>query len=252
MAKQLMIYDQVVPISAQRHLDMSVETGIPYDFAREIRAVPLVAEEIPAAAREYTVVFATSSAAGDVTPFAILGVKENENLYVSKDGEWTAKYIPAFVRRYPFVFASTDDPTKFTLCIDESWQGCNREGRGERLFDEKGEKSPFLDRLLTFNQEYQKSSMRTNVYCKKLKELELLDAKEARLTLAAGEELKLTGFMVVNREKMNSLPPDSLSEMAKNGMLELTYAHLLSMGNLGLVAGRIAERNAAEAGASAS
>lgn len=246
MAKQLMIYDQVVPVSAQRHADLSVETGVPYHFAREVRAVPLVAEELPAAAREYTVVFANSSPEGDVTPFAILGVKENENLYVSPEGEWTAKYIPAFVRRYPFVFASTDDPTKFTLCIDESWQGCNREGRGERLFD-NGEKSAFLERLLKFNQEYQQSFMRTNVYCKQLKELDLLDAKEARLTLDGGEELKLSGFMVVNREKLVSLPPEKLSEIAKTGMLELTYAHLLSVGNLGLVAGRIAERKAAAA-----
>ena len=246
MAKQLMIYEEVVPVSAQRHGDLSVESGIPYEFARDVRALPLVAEEIPHAAREYTVVFAATGASAEVTPFVILGVQEKENLYVSKDGDWTAKYIPAFVRRYPFVFASSDDATKFTLCIDETWQGCNKEGRGERLFDDEGNRTPFLDRLLKFNEGYQRSAQKTSWYCNKLQELDLLDAKQAQLTLGDGKEINLTGFMVVNREKLNSLPAESLSELAKNGALELTYAHLLSINNLGLMVGRVAERMSAD------
>lgn len=242
MAKQLMIYEQVVPVSSQQHRELSVEAGVPYEFARELRAVPLVAQEIPFCSLEYTVVFAPSGKDGEVIPFVVLGVQENENLYVSKEGDWTAKYIPAFIRRYPFVFAANEDRTKFTLCIDETWQGCNKEGRGEKLFDDEGNKTPFIDRLLKFNEEYQKNSMLTEVFCKKLQELDLLDTREASITLQGGEQVKLSGFMVVNREKLTKLPPEALSEMAKNGALELTYAHLLSMNNLGMVASRIAER----------
>ena len=182
---------------------------------------------------------------GGVTPFVILGVKENDNLYVTSEGEWNAKYVPAFVRRYPFVFSATDGGDKFALCIDESWSGCNKEGRGQRLFDDQGERTPFLDQLLKFNEEYQRSAQRTALFCKKLQELELLDAKEARLTLTGGEEVKLTGFMVVNREKLNALSPETLTEIVKNGALELIYAHLLSMGNLGMVAERMASKQLA-------
>lgn len=249
MAKQLMIYEQVVPVSSQVHGDLSVESGIPYNFARGVRAVPLVAAEIPHAAREYTVVFAATDKEGGVTPFVILGVKDEQNLYVSEEGDWTAKYIPAFVRRYPFVFAAIEDGKKFTLCIDESWEGCNREGRGERLFDSEGNRTQFLDRLVKFNEEFQRNAQMTSLYCNKLKELELLDAKEARLNIGGegGEEVKLTGFLVVNREKLNSLPAETLAELAKNGALELTYAHLLSMNNLGIMAGRMTENGAAPA-----
>ncbi len=250
MAKQLMIYEQIVPVSAQQHGDLCVEAGIPYEFARELRAVPLVAQEIAAAAREYTVVFAPSGKEGEVLPFVVLGVKDKENLYISPDGDWTAKYIPAFIRRYPFVFAANDDRTKFTLCIDETWQGCNKEGRGQKLFD-NGEKSEFLDRLLKFNEDYQKNSMLTEIFCKKLQELELLDTQQAQLKLADGEQINLTGFSVVNREKLHALADDKIAELAKSGALELTYAHLMSVGNLGLVAGRIAERRADDSPAKA-
>ncbi len=249
MAKQLMIYEEVVPISPERHKDMSVEMGPPYDFAREVRTVPLVAEEILMAAREYTVVFAVTDKEGGVTPFVILGVKDNENLYVTPEGEWTAKYIPAFIRRYPFVFSSQDQK-QFVLCIDESFQGCNKEGRGQRLFDDEGNKTEFVDNLLKFNENYQRSALRTTLFCKKLQELELLDAKEAQLAVDGGETIKLTGFMVVNREKLNALPPETLSEMAKSGALELSFAQLLSMHNLGITASRHAERRSEEALAS--
>ena len=62
----------------------------------------------------------------------ILGVEKDENLYVKQPGSWDARYVPAFVRRYPFVFSRSDDGQTFTLCIDETWSGCNADGKGER------------------------------------------------------------------------------------------------------------------------
>jgi hypothetical protein len=241
MATQLMFYERVTPVSSQRHGNWCVEGGDHYEFARHVNSIPLVAVEIPHAAREYTIVFA---GAGDtVVPVVILGIKKDqENLYITEEGGWTANYIPAFVRRYPFVFSETADATKFTLCVDESWDGCNQEGRGQRLFDEQGERTPFLERLLSFNSDYQRNAQRTKDYCNKLKELDLLDPKEATFTLANGEKAKLRGFMAVSREKLNALPAETLSELAKTGELELIYAHLLSMNNLSLMLEKVAKR----------
>jgi hypothetical protein len=43
-------------------------------------------------------------------------------------GGWQAKYIPAFLRRYPFVFSSNDDGNNFVLRIDEGFPGFNQPG----------------------------------------------------------------------------------------------------------------------------
>jgi hypothetical protein len=240
VATQLMFYERVTPVSSQRHRDWCVEGGDQYQFARHVNSIPLVAVEIPHAAREYTIVF---TAAGDaVVPLVILGMKDEENLYITEEGGWSANYIPAFVRRYPFVFSENTEGTQFTLCVDESWDGCNQEGRGQRLFDEQGERTPFLERLLSFNSDYQRNAQRTKDYCNKLKELDLLDPKEATFTLANGEKAKLRGFMAVSREKLNALPAETLSELAKTGELELIYAHLLSMNNLSLMLEKVAKR----------
>jgi hypothetical protein len=40
-------------------------------------------------------------------PVVLLGMRDKENLYVNESNQWEAKYIPAFIRRYPFVFSLT-------------------------------------------------------------------------------------------------------------------------------------------------
>jgi len=99
-----MIYEAAVPVSHTRHLNWSVEVGTDYAFCRNVNAVPLMAAEFASAACEYAIVLGGT---GDVVmPVAVLGVRPDQNLYVTSQGGWQAKYIPAFVRRYPFVFAS--------------------------------------------------------------------------------------------------------------------------------------------------
>lgn len=102
----------------------------------------LTVAEIPLAAMEYTIVFAGSDEAP--VPAILLGIGQNENLYVDDQGAWNAKYIPAFVRRYPFVFTQSEDGRTLTLCVDEGCTGCNHDGRGERLFDADGERTGYL------------------------------------------------------------------------------------------------------------
>jgi hypothetical protein len=233
---QLLFYEKAVPVSPQRHGDLSIE-GVDYKFASSVNSVPLTAVEIPAAAREYTIVFAGTEEA--VGPVVILGVEGDKNLYIKEDGTWGADYIPAFVRRYPFVFARSEDGKTFTLCVDEDWAGCNKEGRGERLFNEAGERTERLEKILSFLQDYQTQFARTQAVCKMLRDLDLLQSVQADFNLPDGTRKSLRGFMVVNRQKLKELPGEKLAELAKNDVLELIYDHLLSMNNLQQVSKRV-------------
>src|ERR1044072_1363142 len=124
MTAQLLIYETVVHLSAARHRDCAVEIGGDYGFSRKKNSVPLMAGEV----------FVFAGTKEQFMPAVILGVRENENLYLSQDAKWDAKYIPAFVRRYPFVFSDSPDKQRLVLCIDEAFSGFNREGRGQKLF----------------------------------------------------------------------------------------------------------------------
>jgi SapC len=237
MPKQLLIYETVVPLSASRHRDSAVELDGTYDFSGKVNSVPLMAVEFPHAAAEYAIVFAGND--GNPMPAVILGVRGNENLYISKDKAWEAKYIPAFVRRYPFVFSTSPDGKQLILCIDEAFAGFNSEGRGQRLFDD-GKPTPYVDNVLKFLQEFQAQYLRTQAFCNKVKELDILEPMQAQVELASGERLALGGFMAVSRTKLKALPAEKLSELAQTDELELLYVHLQSMRNFLALRDRLA------------
>lgn len=247
MSTQLLIYERAVPISKARHGAMSVKTGDSYDYAAKVNSVPLMATEFAVAAGEYPVVFA----GGDdrVMPCVILGARGDQNLFVTKDGGWDAKYIPAFIRQYPFVFASDAKGETLTLCIDEEFKGVNTDGRGERLFDADGNRTSYLEGMLAFSREYQAQFRRSEALCAKLKELDLLEPMRARFRTPAGETMELTGFLAVSRQKLKALDAETLKGLIGSDMMELIYIHLQSLRHFQALVGRIGATPQGEAAA---
>ena len=244
MSKQLLIYQRASAVSAARHRGISVRSGNNFDFAREVNSVPLMAAEFAQSALEYAIVFVGEG--DDVTPAVLLGVRDNENLFVNEDGTWGGKYVPAFLRRYPFVFATDEGADTFTLCIDEDFAGVNDEGRGERLFDEDGEQTQYLRSVLEFLQAYQVQYVRTRALTKKLVELDLLETMQARFALRDGRNLTMSGLRVVSRDRLRALSGEALSGLAQNDDLELIYLHLHSLRYLSDTAERLAVLTGAE------
>ncbi|RWD68087.1 MAG: multidrug transporter [Mesorhizobium sp.] len=243
MTTQLLFYQNATPVSAERHKDLAVKAGVSYRFASSVNSVPLTAVEFAQAAAEYPIVFA--GADDSVMPVVVLGAQQTENLFINDEGAWQGKYIPAFVRRYPFVFSTDKSGKTFILHIDESFEGCNREGRGERLFDNDGQQTQYLKSVLNFLQDYQGRFQRTKEYCDRLKALDLLQPMQAQFNLNSGERRSLSGFMTVNREKLKVLPDADLLAMFRNDELECTYLHLHSLRHFGDMIERIATRGAA-------
>lgn len=245
MTTQLLIYETAVPVSNQRHAQWSVEVGADYAFSRHVNAVPLMAVEFMPAAAEYAIVFAQEG--DNILPAAILGMRGQQNLYLSAENTWQARYIPAFVRRYPFVFSSSPDGQTFTLCIDEAFKGFNQQGRGQRLFGDDGKPSPYTDNVLNFLREYQAQFERTKAFCRKLKDLNLLEPMQAQITMSTGERVSLTGFLGIDRKRIRTLSSENLAKLVANDDLETIYLHLYSMRNFDEVKNRFLSLRSAEA-----
>ena len=237
MSTQLLIYEKAVPVDSQRHRDWSIKKGTDCTFAKHVNAVPLTAVEFAPAAAEYAIVFMGTAEA--IMPAVILGMQDRQNLYVNEDGSWRAKYLPAFVRRYPFVFASSNEGKRFTLCLDEAFSGCNQAGIGERLFDAQGTRTQYLEGVLNFLQQYQGQFQLTQAFCKKLHELDLLEPMRAQVTVPTGERIALTGFMAVSRDRLKKLSAEKLADLVQTNELELIYIHLQSLRNVSIMAERL-------------
>ncbi|WP_041523772.1 SapC family protein [Gilvimarinus agarilyticus] len=234
MTKQLMIYNDIQALSSEKHRNMSVKIDS-YDFIDEMTSSPLLATEIPFAAAEYAVIFSAPNAEGEHTPLAVMGVKQGENLMLSDDGSINARYVPAFVRRYPFVFAGGNESENLTLCIDEKSKALHADGsRGERLFDDNGEQTEHLKDVIKFLQDYQYRAEMTKAFCKKLKELDLLEPMQANIEFngKAENNMSIKGFYTVKREKLKELGDEQVLDLFKKDGLELIYAHLQSLSNL--------------------
>jgi len=238
MTKQLLIYQSAVPLSATRHAKLSLEGNDDYSFSAGVNAVPVMAVEFVRAATEYALVF--TAAGDDVLPAAVLGVRGEQNLYLSGDARWKAAYIPAFIRRYPFVFAASEDKKTLTLCIDETHPGVNRAGKGQRLFGDDAKPTEYTQNVLKFLQDYQVQFERTKLFGRHLKELDLLVPMQATVTTPRGESVSIGSFLAVSREKLRALDGAALAKLAKTDELELVYLHLYSMRNFNEVKDRLA------------
>ncbi|MBI1417657.1 MAG: peptidase [Limimaricola sp.] len=227
MTKQLMIYENVVPVNRNAHRDVSVRQTTSFDFARETNTVPIVDVEFIKVAVEMPILFAKT--ATGVAALALLGTQQDRNAFVAEDGNWTGRYVPAFFRRYPFVFALQEDGDRLTLCIDESYKGLNKDGKGERMFDSEGVETAYTKNVLRFVEEYQSTFNRSQAFCDRLLESGLLEEARIDYRLNDGTTGGVTGFMRVSVEKLRALPDEKVVEMFRNGDLDLIQLHLMSM-----------------------
>lgn len=238
MSGQPLFYKKVTPLTKERHGNWFLKAETDYKFAAGTNCVYLAAVEFARALREYPIVFGRGGD-GNVFPVALLGLKQDQNLYLTEEGYWQALYVPAYVRRYPFVLAEDPDGENFTVCIDEAYPGFNQDRQGDALFMENGEQAPILEQSVEFLKGYQAQIAETAKFCKALDHLGLYDPMQANVKTYSGEEFALTGFLVVDRSRLKALAPERLAELVRQDYLELIYAHVQSLSNVNTLIDRL-------------
>jgi hypothetical protein len=221
----LLFYDKPVALNKSEHKNLKLKTSdANFTFAKDTNSVILAGVEFTEAAKEYPIVFA--QAGESLVPVALVGLRNEENLFVDAKGQWDAKYIPAFVRRYPFVLAETGEEGQRMVCIDETFAGFG-EKDGEALFDNE-EPTPVLKQAIDFLEEYQLQYVRTERFIARLKELDLLMTLNAKVDMADGQQFALTGLMAVDEKKLLELEDAKALEFFKSGELAWVYCHLMA------------------------
>ncbi len=216
-----------------------------FSIAKALHAVFVTATEFSQAALEFAVVFVETGrhdAAGRpmMSPVALLGLTHGENLHV-EGGQWAARYIPAYIRRYPFSTASLPGTGRSNVLVDEAWSGFSEQAT-EPLFEGDDAPAPALRRAIDFLDRFQLESERTQAFCERLVMLGLLKEMKADATLPGGQKLSVDGFHAVDEEKLRALPESTVLELWRNGLLMLIQAHLLSLANIRHLVNRKAAR----------
>ncbi len=233
---QVLFYQKPELLSKELHAKLGVNPPTArFGFAAKAHFCPLTVPEFGPASLSYPIIFVGS----DYAPVAVMGLQEGQNLYTTeRDGFDLDVYIPAYIRRYPFVLAGaeTDAATgeqKLLVGIDRGYEYITE--NSDFPFFENGEPSAYTQRCIQFCSDFETQHQMTLSFVAMLKELDLLEPRTATYTPSnpdgtqAGEPQTIAQFFGVSEARLAALPDAKFIEMKNNGALQQIYAHLNSL-----------------------
>ena len=196
----------------------------------------LVGEEFEAASRHYPIGF-VQVATQEYFPVAMVGLRPAENLFIMGRRWCEDAYIPAFVRRHPFVLTAQGD-----VCIDDV--AVNLGGDGDRLFEADGAVAPMLQYTLSFLSAFQRAVRATRAFCAQLERLGLLTDWPAQVVATTGEAYQIEGLKVVDRVRLAASSAIVAAEAWRTDGHGWIEAHHASLDRLPELAARLDARPA--------
>lgn len=225
------LYRQPVAVSRELHAQWGLQLPAVgrYAFARQAAILPVVGPEFQKASMEYPLVFVDTPTG--VNAAIVIGLLPNQNLFVTNEGDWRGNYVPAYVRRYPFISATAGDSSHFTLCMDAAYEGfvtgdCADD---ERLWNNDGQEGPALANMLPLVRDYHAATESTARFAGSLREWGLLESMDVQVELKNGRKHTLNGLSRVVPERLNTLSNERIVAMVKSGRMEWVYAHISSL-----------------------
>ena len=227
----VLFYSRPEPLNSETHAKIGLRRlDKPFSFAGKTHVVPLTVTEFPVAALSYPVIFA-----GDkFQPLAVMGINQEENLFIQPDGAFVVgAYIPAYIRRYPFVLANDSQNSQLVVCIDRAASMLG-ELPDLAFFDAKGQPTEYTQGCIQFCNDFEAEARRTESFCNLLRELDLFEVRKATFTPtnadgSAAEPQQIAEYFAVSEDRLKALPEAKIKELFENGALAQIYAHLTSL-----------------------
>lgn len=226
---ELPLYDRVETLSPDRHGHLALRPAQDYGFAAASPTVHITIDEFEPAMMDYPIIFYGPRRRAAV----VTGLTRDRNLFVSPEGRYApGAYIPAYLRRHPFVLASAaqDADHRSVVCIDA---GSARlvpleQPDAEPLFVD-GAPSAAARTAIDFARAYDEAERRTEAFTALLDEFDLLEPRQASFRPRPdAEAVTLLDYAAVSREKLEALAPAHLEVLREQGVVAAIYAHLFS------------------------
>lgn len=217
------------------HRDLQVATTRAAEFGDNYMCVPTFPREFRAIQAHYPIVFGKNSSTGEITPLALLGLQNGENLFL-RDGAWDARYMPLCAEAKPFLIGpgqgdSASGEAGWAIHVDLDSPRLSRE-QGTPLFLEFGGNSPLLERIREVLEAIHEGVGEVKPFTDLLTEFELLEPFAAEMPLRDAQRHRLDGFYTVDEERLAALSPEQLARLHNSGFLFDIHMQLGSLSHL--------------------
>jgi hypothetical protein len=227
----VLFYKQPEPLSLDKHRLLGVrQVERPFKFLIGTHVVPLTVNEFPVACASFPIIFAGSNK----TPLAVMGARTGDNVFITPEGDVDPEvYLPAFVRRYPFVFATEQSGDRMIVCIDRAASMIS-EGPDIAFFN-GDQPSQFTQDAIEFCKDFERLRVNTTQFAQRMTEFDLWEGKTVQMGNRGpdgqpqGEPVTVAEYFAISEEKLNALPLDKFEVLRKETWLPAIYAHLLSL-----------------------
>lgn len=219
------MFENAVILDSKKHAGLGYHPVSDFSYARNVLSAPLAGTEILQASREFPIVFPTS---GRGVPVALMGYAPDKNLWVAEDGSWAGRYVPAHLRRYPFVLGEQSGSDRFVVMVDPA--AMSEDGSGEPLFEKDAiPEGGIVERARNFLTTFQRELTETEAFFEPLRKAEILVPRV--FTVRKGEEQigQVRDLQIVDSDKLAALDDSTLAEWVRSGLMAMVIAHLHSL-----------------------
>lgn len=216
-----LFYEHPVALNPGDHGDLGLNLLPGFGFAARTNAIPLAMNEFVLAAQSYPIAFTDETRTRAV---AVVGLRADENLFVDAQGRWLeGAYIPAYVRRFPFILAEYGAGEGIQLCVESRVLSPS----GLALF-QGDEPTELALKALSFCQSVRAAEAATTPFLSGLAACGLFEPRIAKVQIPEGAEVHLAGFQSVNEARFADLADEAFLVLRKQGWLEAVYAQIQS------------------------
>lgn len=226
-----LFYQDLMPLNSRDHSSWNTKTTQNATWLVGQHAVPVTADELAQVQRHYPIIF---SAGENPVPLALMGLNEGVNTFVDDEGKFSQDdlYIPAYIRRYPFMLARLrEDSDEMSLCFDPTSGLVGEFDEGDALFD-GDTPSEATKSVMNFCERFEEAGQRTRAMMQELKDAGLLMDGEVSIAQDGKPDAQpyvYRGFQMVDQEKLRDISDETAAKWHKNGMMILVHAHLMSL-----------------------
>lgn len=212
------------------HADLRLRRAVGPEFGDPAGQVEVFLPELAQVQREYPILF-TRDEGGTPTPIAILGLEPDELLF-ARDGQWDARYVPALLRKGPFLLGKSDmDDPVVHIILDHPKVTAEVEG-SEPVFLSQGGHSPALEEALDALRMIHGSMEANRRMATALDDAGLIEPLALSVQVSDSKSVKFDNFHAILPEAVQGLTADAVSELHEAGFLQPAILIAHSLGTL--------------------